>query len=167
MRREAVAGQMTRTGSFPAVGQVAEPEPPVRDRLLRELLGGRRLALGRRVSDRFWGVLGALVVTAIAAGARLWELGRPGKLVFDETYYVKEGWSLASLGFEAAWPDEPNPAFEAGDVSSYKTDEAEYVVHPPVGKWMIAIGMRLMGGADNPMALAHRQRRRSASWPCC
>ncbi|WP_419705471.1 dolichyl-phosphate-mannose--protein mannosyltransferase [Promicromonospora sp. NFX87] len=152
MRREAVAGHVTRTGSFPAVGQrAAEPEPPVRDQLLRDLLGERRLALGRTVSDRFWGVLGALVVTAIAAGARLWELGRPGKLVFDETYYVKEGWSLASLGFEAAWPDEPNPAFEAGDVSSYKTDEAEYVVHPPVGKWMIAIGMRLMGGAQDPM----------------
>jgi dolichyl-phosphate-mannose-protein mannosyltransferase len=55
MRREAVAGHMTRTGSFPAVGQrAAEPEPPVRDQLLRDLLGERRLALGRTVSDRFW-----------------------------------------------------------------------------------------------------------------
>ncbi|MFD2793431.1 dolichyl-phosphate-mannose--protein mannosyltransferase [Promicromonospora vindobonensis] len=152
VRREAVAGKMTRTGSFPAVGRAPRPELSVRDRLLRDLLGERRLALGRRTSDRFWALFGALLVTAVAAGARLWELGRPGKLVFDETYYVKEGWSLASLGFEAAWPDEPNPAFEAGDVSSYKTDEAEYVVHPSVGKWMIAIGMRLMGGAENPMA---------------
>ena len=149
VRREAVDAGMTPTGSFPAVPPA---EPPVRDRLLRDLLGERRLALGRRASDRFWGIFGALVVTAIAAGARLYALGRPGKLVFDETYYVKEGWSLASLGFEAAWPDKPNPAFEAGDVSSYKTDEAEYVVHPPVGKWMIAIGMRLMGGATDPMA---------------
>jgi dolichyl-phosphate-mannose-protein mannosyltransferase len=152
VRREAVGGQMTPTGSLPAVGQPAQPEPPLRDSLLRDLLGERRLGLGRRAADRFWGVFGALLVTAIAAGARLWELGRPGKLVFDETYYVKEGWSLASLGFEAAWPEKPNPAFEAGDVSSYNTDEAEYVVHPPVGKWMIAIGMRLMGGADNPMS---------------
>jgi dolichyl-phosphate-mannose-protein mannosyltransferase len=152
VRREAVGGQMTPTGSLPAVGQPAQPEPPLRDRLLRDLLGERRLGLGRRAADRFWGVFGALIVTAIAAGARLWELGRPGKLVFDETYYVKEGWSLASLGFEAAWPEKPNPAFEAGDVSSYITDDAEYVVHPPVGKWMIAIGMRLMGGADNPMS---------------
>ncbi|MGW2093042.1 dolichyl-phosphate-mannose--protein mannosyltransferase [Promicromonospora sukumoe] len=149
VRREAVGARMTPTGSYAAVPPA---EPPVRDRLLRDLLGERRLALGRRASDRFWGLFGALVVTAIAAGARLWALGRPGKLVFDETYYVKEGWSLASLGFEAAWPDKPNPAFEAGDVSSYKTDEAEYVVHPPVGKWMIAIGMRLMGGATDPMA---------------
>ena len=103
---------MTSTGSIPAVGQPAQPEPPLRDRLLRDLLGERRLGLGRRAADRFWGVFGALIVTAIAAGARLWELGRPGKLVFDETYYVKEGWSLASLGFEAAWPEKPNPAFE-------------------------------------------------------
>lgn len=152
VRREAVGGPTTPTGSFPAVARPRLPEPPVRDRLLRDLLGERRLALGRRASDRFWGLFGALLVTAVAAGARLWELGRPGKLVFDETYYVKEGWSLASLGFEAAWPEEPNPAFEAGDVSSYKTDEAEYVVHPPVGKWMIAAGMRLMGGAEDPMA---------------
>ena len=93
MRREAVGARMTSTGSFPAVPPA---EPPVRDRLLRDLLGERRLAHGRTVSDRFWGIFGALVVTAIAAGARLWALGRPGKLVFDETYYVKEGWSLAS-----------------------------------------------------------------------
>ncbi|MFI9486889.1 dolichyl-phosphate-mannose--protein mannosyltransferase [Promicromonospora sp. NPDC052451] len=146
VRRAAVS-----TGSFPVVDRPA-PEPPVRDRLLRDLLGERRLALGRTAADRFWGLFGALLVTLLAAAARLWELGRPGKLVFDETYYVKEGWSLASLGFEAAWPDEPNPAFEAGDVSSYKTDEAEYVVHPPVGKWMIALGMRLMGGAQDPVA---------------
>lgn len=152
VRREAVGRQVTATGAFPSVGRPAQPEPPIRERLLRDLLGERRLALGRTAADRFWGVFGALLVTAVAAGARLWELGRPGKLVFDETYYVKEGWSLASLGFEAAWPDEPNPAFEAGDVSSYRTDEAEYVVHPPVGKWMIALGMRLMGGAQDPMA---------------
>jgi len=148
LRRAAVS-----TGPFPAVGlPEAPPEPPVRDRLLRDLLGERRLALGRTVSDRVWALLGALLVTAVAAGARLWELARPGSLVFDETYYVKEGWSLASLGWEAAWPEEPNPAFEAGDVSSYDTAEAEYVVHPPVGKWMIALGMRLMGGAQDPTA---------------
>src|SRR5690606_32519398 len=148
LRRAAVS-----TGPFPAVGlPEAPPEPPVRDRLLRDLLGERRLALGRTVSDRVWALLGALLVTAVAAGARLWELARPGSLVFDETYYVKEGWSLASLGWEAAWPEEPNPAFEAGDVSSYDTAEAEYVVHPPVGKRMIALGMRLLGGAQDPAA---------------
>ena len=150
---EAVAGQMTRTGSFPAVGQPPRaPSPRCVTACCAICWASAASRSGGAPATGSGAVLGALVVTAIAAGARLWELGRPGKLVFDETYYVKEGWSLASLGFEAAWPDKPNPAFEAGDVSSYRTDEAEYVVHPPVGKWMIAIGMRLMGGADNPMA---------------
>ena len=118
-----------------------------RERLLEKLLGARRMRLGTTASDRFWNWAGTIAVVLVAAFARLWELGRPAKLVFDETYYVKEGWSLASLGYEAAWPEEPNPAFESGDVNSYQTGEPEYVVHPPVGKWMIALGMRLAGGA--------------------
>ncbi|GAA1860727.1 phospholipid carrier-dependent glycosyltransferase [Myceligenerans crystallogenes] len=137
-------------GGAPAPPRPAADDRSTRDRLLEKLLGARRLGLGTTARDRMWDLIGTLAVVTIAAVARLWELGRPAKLVFDETYYVKEGWSLASLGYEAAWPEEPNPAFEAGDVSSYKTGEAEYVVHPPVGKWMIALGMRLTGGADDP-----------------
>ncbi|WP_460755998.1 dolichyl-phosphate-mannose--protein mannosyltransferase [Myceligenerans cantabricum] len=121
---------------------------PARERLLTTLLGARRMRLDTTFRVRFWGWAGTVAVVLVAAVARLWDLGRPARLVFDETYYVKEGWSLASLGYEASWPEEPNPAFEAGDVSSYLTDKAEYVVHPPIGKWMIALGMRLAGGAD-------------------
>lgn len=123
--------------------------PPTRDSLLRDLLGARRLTLGTTARDRFWGVFGALVITALAAVARLYELARPGKLVFDETYYVKAGYSFLRLGYEAGWPENPNPAFEAGNVDTY-LDSPEYVVHPPIGKWMIALGMRLMGGATDP-----------------
>ena len=39
-----------------------------------------------------WGV--PAVVIVIAAIARLWNLGHPGVLVFDETFYVKDAWSL-------------------------------------------------------------------------
>src|SRR5690606_21213038 len=80
---------------------------------------------------------------------RRWDRGRPGTLVFDERYYVKQGWTLLRAGFEANWPEEPNPAFEAGDVDSF-LPTADYVVHPPLGKWMIALGMRVLGGAENP-----------------
>ncbi|WP_307865191.1 dolichyl-phosphate-mannose--protein mannosyltransferase [Myceligenerans salitolerans] len=128
----------------------AGDDRPTRERLLTQLLGARRMRLGVTFQDRLWGWAGTVAVVLVAAFARLWELGRPAELVFDETYYVKEGWSLASLGYEAAWPENPNPAFESGDVSSYLTGEAEYVVHPPVGKWMIALGMRLAGGATEP-----------------
>lgn len=51
-------------------------------------------------------------------------------MVFDEIYYVDGAQDYLSGGVET----------EAG--------KAEFVVHPPVGKWMIAIGIRLVG--DNP-----------------
>lgn len=86
-------------------------------------------------------------VTAVAAALRLPALGRPGTLVFDETYYVKDAWTLLNLGYEAQWPAEADDAFEAGDVDGYRT-EASYVVHPPLGKWVIAAGLRLLGGDD-------------------
>ena len=88
-----------------------------------------------------------LAVTALAALLRLPALTRPSALVFDETYYVKDAWTLLSLGYEARWPEEPNPAFEAGQVDTYLSDPA-FVVHPQVGKWVIAIGLRLFGADD-------------------
>src|SRR5699024_9598633 len=123
---------------------------PHRERLLVALLGERRLRLGSTARDRLWAWLGPLLVTVVAAVARLWDLARPHTLVFDETYYVKQAYTLLMVGYDAEWPEEPNPAFEAGNRDIF-LDKADYVVHPPVGKWMIAAGMRL-GGADNPWA---------------
>lgn len=125
------------------------PAPSHRERLLLALLGSRRLALGATAHDRLWGWLGVAIVAVVAAVLRLWNLGRPGTLVFDETYYVKHAWTLLQVGYEADWPEEPNPAFEAGDVNSF-LPTADYVVHPPLGKWMIALGMKALGGAENP-----------------
>ncbi|MFF8347569.1 dolichyl-phosphate-mannose--protein mannosyltransferase [Cellulosimicrobium funkei] len=125
------------------------PAPSHRERLLLALLGPRRLALGATANDRLWGWLGVAIVAVVAAVLRLWNLGRPGTLVFDETYYVKHAWTLLQVGYEADWPEEPNPAFEAGDVNSF-LPTADYVVHPPLGKWMIALGMKALGGAENP-----------------
>ena len=45
-------------------------------------------------SDGVWGWLGPLLVTAIAAGLRFYQLGRPKRITLDETYYVKGGLSL-------------------------------------------------------------------------
>ncbi|PZR54408.1 phospholipid carrier-dependent glycosyltransferase [Xylanimonas oleitrophica] len=124
---------------------------PTRDRLLRTLLGHRRVVLGRSDHDQVWGWLGTVVVVLVAAAVRLWQLGRPHTLVFDETYYVKDAYTLWNLGFEAQWPPEPNPAFEAGQVDTY-LDQAAYVVHPQVGKWLIALGIQLGGGAESSTA---------------
>jgi dolichyl-phosphate-mannose--protein O-mannosyl transferase len=88
--------------------------------------------------------LGFVIVLAIASATRLWNLGSPQKLVFDETYYVKDALSLAREGYEKNWPEGANAIFESGDVYSYLADPA-FVVHPPFGKWLIASGMWLFG----------------------
>ncbi|ACQ79211.1 glycosyl transferase family 39 [Beutenbergia cavernae DSM 12333] len=94
--------------------------------------------------SRAWGWIGPLAVTAIAAVLRIVGLDRPARLIFDETYYVKQAYSLLALGFEGRWDEDVDEAFAAGDTSGLLTD-ADYVVHPPLGKWLIAIGIRLLG----------------------
>ena len=84
----------------------------------------------------------------VAAVVRLWNLGTPHKLVFDETYYVKDAWTLSAAGHELSWPKDPNAAFEAGDVNTFLSSPS-YVVHPPLGKWLIAIGMRAFGAQNS------------------
>ena len=119
------------------------------DDLLRRLLGGAALRLGTTPRDRLWGWVGPLLVTALAAVLRLVHLDRPPTLVFDETYYVKQAYTLLRVGYEAQWPENPNPAFESGAVDTF-LPQADYAVHPQVGKWMIALGMQL-AGADSPV----------------
>lgn len=100
-------------------------------------------ALRRRTE---WILVGA--VTLLAAILRFVGLSHPAFLVFDETFYVKDGWTLVNLGYEAKWPENANDSFMAGDPNTYLT-EASYVVHPPLGKLLIGLGM-LVFGADNP-----------------
>ncbi|HRQ00549.1 MAG TPA: phospholipid carrier-dependent glycosyltransferase, partial [Terrimesophilobacter sp.] len=92
-----------------------------------------------------WGL--PITITLLAAVLRLWNLGQPGTLVFDETYYVKDAWTLLNLGFEGRWPEGANDAFNAGQVDGFLS-AGSYVVHPPLGKWIIALGLTA-AGADN------------------
>jgi dolichyl-phosphate-mannose-protein mannosyltransferase len=83
-------------------------------------------------SDRLRGWLLPLAVTILAGIARFWRISRPGghsmttakALVFDETYYAHDSWTLLHHGVEANGPG-TGPGF---------------VVHPPLGKWMMAVG---------------------------
>ncbi|MGO1317496.1 MAG: dolichyl-phosphate-mannose--protein mannosyltransferase [Cellulomonadaceae bacterium] len=138
----------TRAEHAPDGTQDTPDTASTHERLLVALLGERALRLGATARERLWGWIGPLSVTLLAAVLRLWDLARPPTLVFDETYYVKQAYTLLMVGFDADWPDEPNADFEAGNRDVF-LDKADYVVHPPVGKWMIAGGMRLLG-ADNP-----------------
>ena len=94
-----------------------------------------------------WGSPALVVV--IAAFARLFNLGHPGVLVFDETFYVKDAWTLHNLGYESSWPAEADALFNAGQTDVYYSDPS-FVVHPPLGKWLISLGMAALG-PDNPV----------------
>ena len=106
---------------------------------------GRMLSTPAR--QRVWAWGGPIAVTLLAAILRLWNLGQPHSLVFDETYYVKDSWTLLNLGYESSWPAEANASFNAGEVNGYLTD-GSFVVHPPLGKWIIAIGLAIFGAQD-------------------
>lgn len=89
-------------------------------------------------------VTGFVSVMVIAALTRLWNLGYPAKLVFDETYYVKDALTLSLEGHEKSWPEGADVAFQSGDVFGY-LGQAAFVVHPPLGKWIIATGIWIAG----------------------
>lgn len=92
--------------------------------------------------------LAPLVITALAAVLRLANLAHPNVLAFDETYYVKDAWSLWTLGYEGTWGDGANEAFLTGDTTAL-SGTGSFVVHPPLGKWIIALGMGAFGAGNS------------------
>lgn len=117
--------------------------PPVRPSLYDRFQ--ERLARDD-AARRLYAWLAPALVVVLAAVLRLWNLAAAHDLMnqFDETYYVKDAWTLSQLGYEAAWPAEANDRFLAGDVNIFTTDPA-FVIHPPLGKWIIALGMMVLG----------------------
>jgi dolichyl-phosphate-mannose-protein mannosyltransferase len=99
------------------------------------------------LNQRLFGWAGPVIVVLVAAFTRLAGLAHPGSLVFDETFYVKDSWTLVNLGYEAQWPAEADALFNGGQVNIFLTDPA-FVVHPPLGKWLIGLGMLPSGGED-------------------
>ena len=85
---------------------------------------------------------GQWFVIALAAAIRFINLGFPNRLVFDETYYVKDARTLSQLGYESTWPPNFDRKFATGSIDSFNTDPS-FVVHPPLGKWLIALGENL------------------------
>jgi dolichyl-phosphate-mannose--protein O-mannosyl transferase len=82
------------------------------------------LALLRRISP-----ISAILTFALSF--RLWRLDTPKGYIFDEIYYARNAYSLISSGVEL---DQ-----EGG---------SEFVVHPPLGKWLIGIGIKLFGNNE-------------------
>ena len=69
----------------------------------------------------------------IAIGAfflRVINLGTPKGFVFDEVYYVDGARDFLTYGVEVAG------------------SKPEFVVHPPIGKWCIALGIKIFGDSE-------------------
>jgi dolichyl-phosphate-mannose--protein O-mannosyl transferase len=90
-------------------------------------------------TDRWRATAVAVVVGLVAGAVRLWRLGEPRAVVFDETYYVKDAWALLRTGAERTWGADADARLLAGDASRM-TQEGAFASHPPVGKWVIAAG---------------------------
>lgn len=96
---------------------------------------------------RTW--VGPGAVTVLGGVLRFANLGQPNAVVFDETYYAMDGWGLLRFGVEVKEVEgHKDLMLSAGDnwrtVEAF-TNEGAFVVHPPVGKWVIAAGEYMFG----------------------
>lgn len=72
----------------------------------------------------------SLIIT-FALILRLWRLNLPTGYIFDEVYYAKNANSLIRNGVELN-----------------AQGQAEFIVHPPLGKWLIGIGIKVFGNNE-------------------
>ncbi|MBI3429456.1 MAG: glycosyltransferase family 39 protein [Actinobacteria bacterium] len=70
------------------------------------------------------------LIALISFVLRLWNLSTPKGLVFDEVYYVNGARDFLRYGVEVTG------------------SSPEFVVHPPVGKWSIALGIKFFGNSE-------------------
>lgn len=162
---------MTSTAPRAAHGQDAAEQPPSWQQRLRRFGHVPRSGIGlrerlvppyTRPSDRLWSVLGVppgaarrverfsawggpLLVALVAGLLRFWQLGSPKAVIFDETYYAKDAWALVNQGYEGSWPKDVDKAILANPDAVAIPSDPGYVVHPPVGKWIIGLGEQMFG----------------------
>ncbi|MEU7582379.1 phospholipid carrier-dependent glycosyltransferase [Streptomyces sp. NPDC041068] len=140
-------------GRLRRFGYVARPREDVTARLVPPYTEPSprlwmTLGLSKPAADqvvRWSGWVGPLLIALVAGLTRFWNLGSPKAVIFDETYYAKDAWALIHRGFEVNWPEKIND-----DVLRQGSDiaiphDAAYVVHPPIGKYVIGIGEWLFG----------------------
>ncbi|MER7772462.1 phospholipid carrier-dependent glycosyltransferase [Kitasatospora sp. NPDC096140] len=94
---------------------------------------------------RWSGWLGPIAVAVFAGLLRFTDLGRPNAIIFDETYYAKDAYALWQGGYEISWPEDANTTIMTPGAAVPYRETASYVVHPPVGKWIIGFGEQLFG----------------------
>ncbi|WP_442811670.1 dolichyl-phosphate-mannose--protein mannosyltransferase [Streptosporangium sp. NBC_01755] len=117
------------------------PSGSARDRLVPPMPG-----------NPLWGWLVPLLVTVFGAILRFTNLGHPHAVMFDETYYAKDAWALINFGAEHNVVKDADKILMRGGTEIWQQcapaeiDKcASYVVHPPLGKWMIGLGEQIFG----------------------
>lgn len=111
--------QQTLSGQTPSE---TPPEPPS---------AGERWSARHAEPTRRIDVLVLLAIVALVAVPHFWRLGTPNTLIpLDEVHYVPDARDVLAFGTDS-------------DVRA--PENSSFVVHPPVGKWFIAAGIRLFG----------------------
>lgn len=98
-----------------------------------------------RDEDPLVGWTASLGVALLALFLRLWQLGSPREFEFDETYYAKDAWSLLNHGYVQSYAEDANDRILAGQTGDQWTGDPSMIVHPEVGKWLIALGEKAFG----------------------
>ncbi|WP_122816371.1 dolichyl-phosphate-mannose--protein mannosyltransferase [Nocardioides pantholopis] len=93
-----------------------------------------------RADDPVVGWVSAAGVALFALVLRLWHLGTPHQFEFDETYYAKDAWSLLHHGYVREYAEGADEAILDGTTSGLWEGDPSMIVHPDVGKWLIALG---------------------------
>ncbi len=126
-----------------------EPRAPLRDRLVPpyypEFFRGAGWIL-------------PLAITIVGGVLRFWNLVWPNSVIFDETYYAKDAWSMYVYGWEHGWDPASNGSVANGKlvgpgtfghngVADFSCSSGcqEFVAHPPFGKWVIGAGEQIWG----------------------
>ncbi|WP_182908132.1 phospholipid carrier-dependent glycosyltransferase [Microbispora sp. H13382] len=115
------------------------PTVSLRDRLVPPMPG-----------SGMWGWLGPILVALFGGFLRFYRLGTPHSVVFDETYYAKDAFATIKYGVERQFVEGADKLLLAGNENIFKQcgtvgECASYVVHPPVGKWLIGLGELIFG----------------------
>ena len=87
----------------------------------------------------------AIGLTLLAFFLRVWRLGTPRDFAFDETYYAKDAWSLLQFGYVRKYEKDADAAILDGEVTGLWKDDPSMIVHPELGKWLIALGEQAFG----------------------
>lgn len=127
---------------------------------LGHTVDGRRLPLLRRrmlplhfVASMRWGWVAPIIVTLFVGLYTFIGITNPNKITFDETYYAKDAYSLLVKHYAQTFVDdsatpkinEADQIINSGSTKDIFGGAPNMVVHPEVGKWMIAFGEWIFG----------------------